>query len=393
MSSPEEMQQTQTPQRNKKRQRKSALIFLTLLFIIIGVGWAVYWYLVLRHYESTDNAYVAGNQVQIQSQVSGSVMTVNVDNTDFVTSGTVLVELDPRDAELTLDKAKTELANSVRQTRQHMVNSRQLQANIQVKRSELNRLQNDLKRREVLGSSHVIGKEELQHAREAVVSAKAALDVAIEQYNANQAIVLNTSIEKQPAVEQAATQVRNAWLTLQRTKIVSPVAGYVSRRSVQVGSQITPSTPLMAIVPSEGMWIDANFKETQLADMRIGQPAKVTTDFYGKDIVFSGTVVGLDMGTGSAFSLLPAQNASGNWIKVVQRLPVRISLDKTQLEEHPLRIGLSTEVTVDTLDKNGKVLSKGMRATPAYHTAALAVDMSPADKIVTEIINNNLGNQ
>ena len=393
MSSHEEMQQTQTPQRNKKRQRKSALIFLTLLFIIIGVGWVVYWYLVLRHYESTDNAYVAGNQVQIQSQVSGSVMTVNVDNTDFVTSGTVLVELDPRDAELTLDKAKTELANSVRQTRQHMVNSRQLQANIDVKRSELNRLQNDLKRREVLGSSHVIGKEELQHAREAVVSAKAALDMAIEQYNANQAIVLNTAIEKQPAVEQAATQVRNAWLTLQRTKIVSPVDGYVSRRSVQVGSQITPSTPLMAIVPSNGMWIDANFKETQLADMRIGQPAKVTTDFYGKDIVFNGTVVGLDMGTGSAFSLLPAQNASGNWIKVVQRLPVRIALDETQLEEHPLRIGLSTEVTVDTLDKNGKVLSKGMRATPAYHTAALAVDMSPADKIVTEIINNNLGNQ
>lgn len=393
MSSPEEMQQTQTPQRNKKRQRKSTLIFLTLLFIIIGVGWVVYWYLVLRHYESTDNAYVAGNQVQIQSQVSGSVMTVNVDNTDFVTSGTVLVELDPRDAELTLDKAKTELANSVRQTRQHMVNSRQLQANIDVKRSELNRLQNDLKRREVLGSSHVIGKEELQHAREAVVSAKAALDMAIEQYNANQAIVLNTAIEKQPAVEQAATQVRNAWLTLQRTKIVSPVDGYVSRRSVQVGSQITPSTPLMAIVPSNGMWIDANFKETQLADMRIGQPAKVTTDFYGKDIVFNGTVVGLDMGTGSAFSLLPAQNASGNWIKVVQRLPVRIALDETQLEEHPLRIGLSTEVTVDTLDKNGKVLSKGMRATPAYHTAALAVDMSPADKIVTEIINNNLENQ
>ncbi|MEX6117052.1 multidrug efflux MFS transporter periplasmic adaptor subunit EmrA [Providencia hangzhouensis] len=393
MSSPEEMQQTQTPQRNKKRQRKSALILLTLIFIIIGVGWGVYWYLVLRHYESTDNAYVAGNQVQIQSQVSGSVMTVNVDNTDFVTSGTVLVELDPRDAELALDKAKTELANSVRQTRQHMVNSRQLQANIEVKRSELNRLQNDLKRREVLGSSHVIGKEELQHAREAVVSAKAALDMAIEQYNANQAIVLNSSIEKQPAVEQAATQVRNAWLTLQRTKIVSPVDGYVSRRSVQVGSQITPSTPLMAIVPSNGMWIDANFKETQLADMRIGQPAKVITDFYGKDIVFNGTVMGLDMGTGSAFSLLPAQNASGNWIKVVQRLPVRIALDENQLEEHPLRIGLSTEVTVDTLDKNGKVLSKGMRDTPAYHTAALAVDMSPADKIVTEIINNNLGNK
>ncbi|HEC8330001.1 multidrug efflux MFS transporter periplasmic adaptor subunit EmrA [Providencia vermicola] len=393
MSSPEEMQQTQAPQRNKKRQRKNALMFLTFIFIAIGVGWGVYWYLVLRHYESTDNAYVAGNQVQIQSQVSGSVMTVNVDNTDFVQSGTVLVELDPRDAELALDKAKTELANSVRQTRQHIINSRQLQANIDVKRSELGRLQNDLKRREVLGSSNLIGKEELQHARESVVSAKAALDMAVEQYNANQAIVLNSPIEKQPAVEQAATQVRNAWLALQRTKIVSPVDGYVSRRSVQIGSQITPSTPLMAIVPSSGMWIDANFKETQLADMRIGQPAKVTADFYGKDVVFNGTVVGLDMGTGSAFSLLPAQNASGNWIKVVQRLPVRIALDPAQLEERPLRIGLSTEVTIDTLNKDGKVLSKGMRDAPAYHTSALAVDMSPADKIVTEIINNNAGNK
>ncbi|WP_353243870.1 multidrug efflux MFS transporter periplasmic adaptor subunit EmrA [Providencia sp.] len=393
MSSPEEMQQTQAPQRNKKRQRRNALVFLTFIFIAIGVGWGIYWYLVLRHYESTDNAYVAGNQVQIQSQVSGSVMTVNVDNTDFVQSGTVLVELDPRDAELALDKAKTELANSVRQTRQHIINSRQLQANIDVKRSELSRLQNDLKRREVLGNSNLIGKEELQHARESVVSAKAALDMAVEQYNANQAIVLNTSIEKQPAVEQAATQVRNAWLTLQRTKIVSPVDGYVSRRSVQIGSQITPSTPLMAIVPSSGMWIDANFKETQLADMRIGQPAKVTADFYGKDVVFNGTVVGLDMGTGSAFSLLPAQNASGNWIKVVQRLPVRIALDPAQLEERPLRIGLSTEVTIDTLNKDGKVLSKGMRDVPAYHTSALAVDMSPANKIVTEIINNNAGNK
>ncbi|MBP6122893.1 MULTISPECIES: multidrug efflux MFS transporter periplasmic adaptor subunit EmrA [Providencia] len=393
MSSREEMQETQKPQLNKKRRRKNALIFLTFIFIAIGIGWSVYWYLVLRHYESTDNAYVAGNQVQIQSQLSGSVMTVNVDNTDFVESGTVLVELDPRDAEIALDKAKTELANSVRQTHQNVINSRQYQANISVKRSELSRLQNDLKRREVLGNSNLIGKEELQHAREAVVSAKAALDVAIEQYNANQAIVLDSPLEKQPAVEQAATQVRNAWLALQRTKIVSPVDGYVSRRSVQVGSQITPATPLMAIVPSDGMWIDANFKETQLADMRIGQPVKVTTDFYGKDIKFNGTVVGLDMGTGSAFSLLPAQNASGNWIKVVQRLPVRIALDAAQLEKYPLRIGLSTDVIVDTLNKDGKVLSKGMRETPAYHTSALVIDMSPANKIVTEIINNNSSNK
>ncbi|EUD12293.1 multidrug efflux MFS transporter periplasmic adaptor subunit EmrA [Providencia alcalifaciens] len=393
MSAREDLPETQTPPLNKKRQRRNALMFLTFIFVAIGIGWTAYWYIVLRHYESTDNAYVAGNQVQIQAQISGSVMTVNVDNTDFVKSGTVLVELDPRDAELALEKAKTELANSVRQSQQHIINSRQFQANIDVKRSELSRLQNDLKRREVLGNSNLIGKEELQHARETVVSAKSALDVAIEQYNANQAIVLNTALEKQPLVEQAATQLRNAWLALQRTKIVSPVDGYVSRRSVQVGSQITPNTPLMAIVPSSGMWIDANFKETQLSSMRIGQPAKVTTDFYGKNVVFNGTVVGLDMGTGSAFSLLPAQNASGNWIKVVQRLPVRIALDEAQLDEYPLRIGLSTEVEVDTANKDGKVLSKGLRDAPAYHTTALAVDMSPADKIVAEIIQNNAGNK
>ncbi|EKT59452.1 multidrug efflux MFS transporter periplasmic adaptor subunit EmrA [Providencia sneebia] len=393
MSTQEELQHTTKPPRNKKRQRKNALILLMLFFIAIGVGWSIYWFLVLRHYESTDNAYVAGNQVQIQSQISGSVMTVNVDNTDFVKSGEILVELDPRDAELSLDKAKTTLANSVRQSHQQIINSRQYQANIDMKKSELVRLQNDLKRREVLGSSNLIGKEELQHAREAVVSARAALEVAVEQLNANNAIVLDTPLAKQPAVEQAATEVRNAWLALQRTKIVSPVDGYVSRRSVQVGSQITTATPLMAIVPSQGMWIDANFKETQLADMRIGQPAKVTLDFYGKDIVFNGTVVGLDMGTGSAFSLLPSQNATGNWIKVVQRLPVRIALEPTQLEKYPLRIGLSTEVTVDTLNKDGKVLSKDMRSAPAYHTSALAIDMSPADKIVTEIINNNSGNK
>ncbi|KLN97201.1 multidrug efflux MFS transporter periplasmic adaptor subunit EmrA [Moellerella wisconsensis] len=382
-----------TPRNNKKKQRRNALLLLSFISIIVGVGWFAYWFLILRHYETTDNAYVAGNQVQIMSQVSGSVMTVNVDNTDYVKSGSVLVELDPKDALLALEKAKTTLANNVRQTHQQIVNSKQYQANIALRRSDLNRLQNDLKRREVLGNSNLIGKEELQHAREAVISAKAALDVAIEQFNANQAIILDTPIDKQPAVEQAATEVKNAWLALQRTKIVSPVDGYVSRRSVQIGAQVTPAKPLMAIIPAEGMWIDANFKETQLADMRIGQPAKVITDFYGDDLVFKGTVVGLDMGTGSAFSLLPAQNASGNWIKVVQRLPVRIALDPLQLEEHPLRIGLSANVTVDTQNKQGKVLSKSTRITPAYHTSALMIDMSPADQIVTDIINSNSGNQ
>ncbi len=391
MSVSEETQATQPKVRNKKRQRRNTLMLLTLLFILLGAAYATYWFTVLRHHESTDNAYITGNQVIVMSQVSGSVTTVSADNTDYVTAGSLLVQLDKRDAELALDKAQIGLANSVRQTRQQMVNSRQLQAGIDVRRSELSRLQNDLKRREVLGAQNVIGKEELQHAREAVVSAKAQLDVATELFNANKAFILDTPLNEQPAVKQAATEVRNAWLALARTDIRSPVDGYVSRRSVQVGAQISPSTPLMAVVPAKGMWIDANFKETQLSAMRIGQPVKVITDFYGDDVVFHGTVTGLDMGTGSAFSLLPAQNASGNWIKVVQRLPVRISLDPAELEQYPLRIGLSGEVTVDTQNTQGPVLSKNVRTTPAYHTNALSIDMQPADQMIADIIKHNAG--
>lgn len=375
----------------KTQKRRTIIVLVSTFFIITALICSIYWFLVLRHHQSTDNAYIAGNQIQIMSQVPGSVITVNVENTDFVKSGTVLVKLDTKDAILALEKAKTNLANSVRQTHQHMIDSRQYQANISLRRSELNKLQQDLQRREILGQSKVIGKEELQHAREAVTSAKAALDVAIEQFNANQAIVLDTPLAKQPTVLQAASELRNAWLTLERTQIVTPVDGYVSRRSVQVGARITPATPLMAVVPTDNMWIDANFKETQLADIRIGQPAKITTDFYGKNIVYQGRVEGLDMGTGSAFSLLPAQNASGNWIKIVQRLPVRITIDTEQLKKYPLRIGLSSEVTVDTSNKNGLTLSRKIRANPAYHTNVFKIDMAPVDQLVTDIINNNSG--
>ncbi|HGJ5875758.1 MAG TPA: multidrug efflux MFS transporter periplasmic adaptor subunit EmrA [Arsenophonus sp.] len=376
----------------KTQKRRTIIILVSIFFILIAVACGIYWFLVLRHHhQGTDNAYISGNQIQIMSQIAGSVITVNAEDTDFVKSGTVLVKLDTKDAILALEKAKTNLANSVRQTHQHMINSRQFQANVSLRRSELNKLQQDLQRREILGQSKVIGKEELQHAREAVTSAKAALDVAIEQFNANQAIVLDTPLDKQPPVLQAATELHNAWLTLKRTQIVTPIDGYVSRRSVQIGARITPATPLMAVVPTDNMWVDANFKETQLADIRIGQPAKITTDFYGKNIVYQGRVEGLDMGTGSAFSLLPAQNASGNWIKIVQRLPVRITINAEQLKKYPLRIGLSSQVTVDTSNKNGLMLALKTREKPAYHTNAFKIDMAPVDQLVTNIINNNSG--
>ncbi|GAA3594954.1 multidrug efflux MFS transporter periplasmic adaptor subunit EmrA [Gibbsiella greigii] len=375
----------------KKKQRKFWLSLLTVIFIVIGVVYLVYWFLVLRHHQETDDAYVAGNQVQIMAQVSGSVNRINFDNTDLVKQGDVLVTLDPTDAQQAFERARTGLANAVRQTRQLIINGKQYQANIALRQADLSKAENDLKRRVVLGSVDAIGREELQHARDAVTSAKAALEVATQQYNANQAMVLNTPLEQQPAVQQAAAQVRDAWLALQRTQVISPITGYVSRRSVQVGAQIAAGSPLMAVVPADHVWVDANFKETQIANMRIGQSATVVSDVYGDDVVYNGKVVGIDMGTGSAFSLLPAQNASGNWIKVVQRLPVRIELDAKQVAEHPLRIGLSTLVKVDTTDQAGRMLADVVRDTPRYQSDALALDLAPVNQIIAEIIHANAG--
>ncbi|WP_067709668.1 multidrug efflux MFS transporter periplasmic adaptor subunit EmrA [Erwinia sp. ErVv1] len=385
--------ENQTPSQptNKKKKRKVALIFLAVLFILIGVVWLVYWLTVLRHFQDTDDAYVAGNQAQIMAQVSGSVNKVWFDNTDYVKKGDVLLTLDRTDAEQAFEKAQTALATSVRQTHQLIINGRQYQATIALQKTALEQAQSDLKRREPLGAANLIGREDLQHSRDAVATAKAQLDVATQQYNANQAMVLNTSLENQPAVKQSAAELRDAWLNLQRTSVISPIDGFVSRRSVQVGSQISPTTPLMAVVPASNLWVDANFKETQLANMRIGQPATVISDIYGSDVTYHGKVVGLDMGTGSAFSLLPAQNATGNWIKVVQRLPVRIELDPQEVVKHPLRIGLSTQVNVDTSNIDGAVLATRVRSTPAYESNALALDLAPVDKLIAEIVRANAG--
>jgi membrane fusion protein (multidrug efflux system) len=390
MSASAETLEPQQPA-GKKRQRKFWLLLLTVIFVVIGVAYLVYWFLVLRHHQDTDDAYVAGNQVQIMAQVSGSVNSVTFDNTDFVRKGDVLLTLDPTDAEQAFERARTALANSVRQTRQLVINGKQYQANIALRKSDLSKAENDLKRRVVLGNADAIGREELQHARDAVDNAKAALEVAVQQYNANQAMVLDTPLDKQPAILQAAAQMRDAWMALQRTRVVSPITGFVSRRSVQVGAQISPGTPLMAVVPPDHIWVDANFKETQIANMRIGQPATVVSDVYGNDVVFKGKVVGIDMGTGSAFSLLPAQNATGNWIKVVQRLPVRIELDPQQVAEHPLRIGLSTLVTVDTANQDGLVLANAVREKPLYETSALTLDLAPVNQMIADVIHANAG--
>lgn len=377
-----------TSNHKSKQRRKSFMLFAFLCVIAAGI-YLIYWLLVRNHYESTDDAYVAGNQVQIMPQVSGNIVTIGFDDTDRVKKGQILVSLDKTDALLAFEKAKTQLATTVRQTRERVINSKQLQATVQQKMTALAQAEADLRRREPLGKANLIGREDLQHTRDAVTSAKAALEAAKQQLNANQALLLETLIADQPAVKSSATDVRTAWLNLQRADIRSPTDGYVSRRSAQLGLMASPSSTLMVVVPNNQLWINANFKETQLAKVRIGQAATITTDLYGDDVVFHGRVAGIDMGTGSAFSLLPAQNATGNWIKVVQRIPVRIQLDPKEIEKYPLRIGQSTVVEIDTKTDNGRVLAGNVRETPAYTTDVLTISLDPVNEIIAAIIKAN----
>lgn len=372
-----------------RKKRKFWLITATLLFLLAGIGWLAYWFLSLRYYVKTDDAYVAGNQINITAQVSGSVNRIWFDNTDFVRKGDVLVSLNKIDAQQTLERAKTALALSVRQIHQQLIDNKRYQANIRLQETALNRARANLQRRLPLGDANLIGREELQHAKEAVAMAQAQLDAVIQQYQANYAAVLATPLTEQPAIKQNAAALLHAWLALQRTDIRSPIDGYVAKRSHQWGAQISPTVPLMVIVPALNLWVNANFKETQLADVRINQPVTLTSDLYGEDVVYHGRVLGIEMGTGSAFSLLPAQNATGNWIKVVQRLPVKIVLNADELERHPLRIGLSMLVKIDIKDTQGQVLAIDQRQQAVYTTDALEIDLAPAEQLIAAIIEAN----
>ncbi|MCA6222798.1 multidrug efflux MFS transporter periplasmic adaptor subunit EmrA [Photorhabdus antumapuensis] len=377
------------PLNEKKSKRKLALILAALLFVFAGLGYFAYWFVSLRHQQVTDDAYVVGNQVQVMAQITGSVTAIYADNTDFVQQGDILLRLDSIDAEHAFERAKNTLANNVRQTHQTIIDNEKLLANIELKQTALQQAQDDLKRREHLGLTGAIAKEDLIHSRNSVQMAKSELNVARQQYHANKALVIDTPLDQQPSIKLSASQLRDAWLTLQRTQIVAPVTGYVSRRSVQVGSQIKSGTSLMVIVPTDQLWIEANFKEVQLANVRIGQPVTLISDFYGNDVIYQGRIVGLDMGTGSAFSLLPAQNATGNWIKVVQRLPVRVELEAQQLIDHPLRIGLSMHATVDTRNRDGLVLADTPRNSIVYETNVLSYNTGEIDRLINEIIQVN----
>lgn len=380
---------TQTETSKLKSRRWLWLTALGGAFLLIGAAYTTYWAEVLRYRQVTDDAYVNGNVVQITPQISGTVVSIGADDTQFVKAGQPLVRLDPADAKVNLDQSEAQLAKTVREVRNLFATSGQLRAAMQMRESDLAMAQKDLARRERLGNSGAISTEELQHARDTMRSAEAALLSARQQLAANQARVDGTTLENHPDVRNASAAVRNAYLVYSRTELPAPVSGFVARRAVQLGQRVSPGTSLMSVVPLDQVWVDANFKEPQLANMRVGQPVSLTADLYGGSFRYHGKVVGFGAGTGSAFALLPAQNATGNWIKIVQRVPVRIALDPRELAEHPLQIGLSMKVEVSIRDRDGARLPALAHNAPAYATDVFHSVDDQADARVQEIISAN----
>jgi membrane fusion protein (multidrug efflux system) len=380
--------QTQAPPR---RVRQVGLLALAAVVVLATIGYGVYWFVDGRFYESTDDAYVNGDVVQVTSEVPGTVLSLKVDDTQRVSAGQPLLQLDPADAKIAVANAEADLARAVRQVRGLFAQSKELHAQIDQREQAARTADEDLKRRGGLIADGAISAEELSHARDAVTTTRANVAAAREQLDQTIAQIDGTTIADHPQVLAAAAAVRNAELALHRSELTSPVSGIIAKRSVEVGQRVAAGTPLMAVVPLEDVWVDANFKEVQLQRMRAGQPVTVRTDLYGHSVTYHGRLVGISAGSGSAFALLPAQNASGNWIKIVQRVPVRILLDPKELEAHPLRVGLSATVRVDLHDTSGPAITATVFRNTPLPTEVSAGDDPAVDVRIAQIIADNAG--
>jgi len=374
---------------NGKRRRVLGLIIA--VFLVGAACYGAWWALSGRYYESTDDAYVGGNIVQITPQVGGTVIAVRAEDTDFVKAGQPLVELDRADARVALEQAEAQLARTVRTVRTLFATDSQIAATVTQRDVDLAKAREDLARRERAAGSGAVSAEEVQHAREAIRAAAAARNAALEQLSASRALVDQTTLADHPDVKSAAAKLREAYLAYARTTLPAPVSGYVARRNVQVGQRVAAGAPLMAVVPLEDVWVDANFKESQLVHVRAGQPAKLEADLYGGHVEYHGTITGFGAGTGAAFALLPPQNATGNWIKIVQRVPVRIALDAKELAAHPLQVGLSMRVEVDTRARESARMPATARRAAGQETAVFKEQEQLAEARVAEIIAANRG--
>jgi membrane fusion protein (multidrug efflux system) len=391
MSEPTPTNPPPAAEENGNGKRRRLLLIIGSIFLVLAIAWLLLDIIVLSKREKTDDAYVVGNQVRVSTEIPGTVVDVFVRNTSKVAAGQPLLRLDDTDAKQAVERAAAELGQVVRQVRQQQAQSVQFDAAIVEREIQLARAESDLAKREPLLSQQAVAGEEVRHAREAVQLARAQLTQARQQAAAARALVAEVPLARNPSVQAAAAAYKDAWLALRRTTVVAPTGGYIAQRSVQLGQRIEPGEPLLTIIPLADVWLEANFKEGQLRNLRIGQPAKIVSDLYGGDVVFHGKVIGLSAGTGSAFSLLPPQNASGNWIKVVQRVPVKIQLDPQELAEHPLRIGLSTETTVDTHDRSGAVLAADPVSDIHESTTSYAQDLAAAEAEAQQIIRANAG--
>ncbi|MEN8366366.1 HlyD family efflux transporter periplasmic adaptor subunit [Acinetobacter bereziniae] len=358
-----------------KQKRKKMLKIFAIIVVAAAILYAI-WALVFSNTVETDNAYVGAETAEITSMVSGQVAEVLVSDTQQVKKGDVLAIIDNRDAKIAVAEAEAALTKAKRQYTQSSANSSSLSSQILVSTDDINsakaqvaqadvayqQAQQEFARRQQLNATGAISKEEFSKAQSALNNAKASVDVAKaalaqteskrkaaqSNLDANEALIRGTSQSSTPDVLVAQAKLDQALLDLQRTEIKAPLDGIIARRSIQIGQRVAPGASLMKIVPIADLYVDANFKESQLKNVKVGQKATLTSDLYGKDVEYHGTVIGFSGGTGSAFALIPAQNATGNWIKVVQRLPVRIKLDPKELAEHPLRVGLSMNAEVDT---------------------------------------------
>jgi len=377
---------------NNSSKRSRALVILTLCFILIGLGYGVYWWIHGRHHETTDDAYVAGNLIRVTPRIAGTVVAVYADDTDLVQRGQLLARLDDADARVALAAADARLAGTVRQVKQMFSAVDQGRANVAIKEESLRQAEADAARRGgAAAADDAVSREELEHTVSALKRAQSELRLANSQLEGALAQVANTDVERHPAVKQAEAQVREAFLNLRRCEVRAADSGYVAKRTAQVGQQAAPGITMMVVVPLRQVWVEANFKEDQLQRMRIGQAVALKSDLYGSGVTLHGKVAGLAAGTGSVFSLLPPQNASGNWIKIVQRLPVRIALDPAELAKYPLRLGLSMKAVVETADAAGESLAKVSPSGPRYETAVYGDDEKEAGQRMREIIAANLG--
>ncbi|MDO8206736.1 MAG: efflux RND transporter periplasmic adaptor subunit [Gallionella sp.] len=405
-----------TPAAPGKRRAILLLITGSLLAILLAVF--AWWFFAGQWRTSTDDAYVGGNIVAVMPMTGGTVIAIHGDTTQAVIEGQLLVQLDDSDARLQLDLAEAALATAVREVRglyatshgnlpllaQRHADLARTQAELSSIDATLAQAESEYKRRVALAQQHFVSPENVQIAQtardaaraqhaaatSAVNASSAAIAQAVDQASASSALVDHTSLENHPDVRSAAVRVREAALALARTRVLAPVSGQVAKRAVQIGERVMPGAALMAIVPLDKVWLDANFKETELRNVRIGQPVKLTSDFYGDSVVFHGRVLGLAPGTGAAFALLPAQNATGNWVKIVQRLPVRIALDAHELQSNPLRIGLSMDAAIDIHDRSGAALTTLPEPAPIAATMVYAQDIKAADARVAQIIAENL---